>query len=72
MSTVLREVRGNVGILTLNRPRRLNAWTGQMQTELYDGLQAFEADEAVRVIVVTVSVCFTSSLSAAGCNFDPV
>ena len=53
MSIVLREVRGNVGLLTLNRPAKLNAWTGQMQSELYDGFQAFEADPAVSAIVVT-------------------
>jgi enoyl-CoA hydratase/carnithine racemase len=46
-------VRGSVGILTLNRPTRLNAWTGPMATALYDGMKAFENDPNVGVIVVT-------------------
>ena len=50
---VLRETQSSVGILTLNRPRRLNAFTPALQQELYDGLEAMEADPAVRVIVVT-------------------
>eukprot|EP01052_Picozoa_sp_SAG31_P066891 SAG31_NODE_25685_length_456_cov_1.299720_1_plen_82_part_10 len=50
---VLSEVVGSVGVLTLNRPERLNAWTGEMQTMLYDGFERFEQDPRVRAIVVT-------------------
>lgn len=50
---LLKEIRGNVGILTLNRPDKLNAWTGPMSTELYDSMKAFENDENVGAIVVT-------------------
>ena len=39
---VLSEVRGAVGVLTLNRPTRLNAWTGEMQALLYGHLENFE------------------------------
>jgi enoyl-CoA hydratase/carnithine racemase len=53
MAVVLSEVVGGVGVLTLNRPARLNAWTAALQRQLYGGLRAFEADEAVRAIVVT-------------------
>lgn len=42
-----------VGLLTLNRPERLNAWTYQMQLALFDQLELFAADERVRVIVLT-------------------
>ena len=50
---VLTAVDGPVGVITLNRPARLNAWTGQLNTELFDALERFDADEGVRVIVVT-------------------
>jgi enoyl-CoA hydratase/carnithine racemase len=51
---VLSEVREDgVGVLTLNRPERLNAWTHEMQVTLFDRLEAFAADERVRVIVLT-------------------
>jgi enoyl-CoA hydratase/carnithine racemase len=42
-----------VAVLTLNRPERLNAWTYPMQLALFDLLEQCEADERVRVIVVT-------------------
>ncbi|GIW18719.1 MAG: enoyl-CoA hydratase [Tepidiforma sp.] len=42
-----------VAVITLNRPERLNAWTGRMHTEYRWCLQQAEADPAVRVIVVT-------------------
>jgi enoyl-CoA hydratase/carnithine racemase len=42
-----------VAFVTLNRPDRLNAWTGQMETEYRVAMAAAEADAAVRVIVVT-------------------
>lgn len=39
--------------ITLNRPERLNAWTGRMETEFRQAVEAAEADDAVRAIVVT-------------------
>lgn len=53
MPVVLKTIKGKVGILTLNRPKRLNAWTGPLQTQLYDGLVDFENDPNVNVIIVT-------------------
>ncbi len=50
---VLTERRGGVGIIFLNRPKQLNAWTGQMQTLCFNALDAMEADPQVRVIVLT-------------------
>jgi enoyl-CoA hydratase/carnithine racemase len=52
--TVLREIGDDgVAVLTLNRPDRLNAWTYEMQLELFDLLQECADDERVRVIVIT-------------------
>jgi enoyl-CoA hydratase/carnithine racemase len=42
-----------VATITLNRPHRLNAWTGRMHTEYRWALAQAEADDGVRVIVVT-------------------
>lgn len=42
-----------VALLTLNRPERLNAWTGEMQRAYFDLLEEAGAREDVRVIVVT-------------------
>jgi 2-(1,2-epoxy-1,2-dihydrophenyl)acetyl-CoA isomerase len=42
-----------VGTLVLNRPEKLNAFAGTMRREIADALDELEADEAVRVIVMT-------------------
>jgi enoyl-CoA hydratase/carnithine racemase len=42
-----------VGLVTLARPDRMNAWTGRMHAEYRWVLAQAEADEAVRAIVVT-------------------
>lgn len=46
------EVRGRVGLITLNRPHRGNAWTGRVDTEYRWCLQQAEDDANVRVVVV--------------------
>ena len=51
--TLLVEIDRGVALVTLNRPEQLNAFNRQMTTELYDALSAFDADESVRVVVVT-------------------
>ena len=39
--------------LTLNRPDKLNAWTHRMESEFRQAVEAAEADDQVRAIVVT-------------------
>ncbi|MEY2454756.1 MAG: hypothetical protein QOD92_4330 [Acidimicrobiaceae bacterium] len=46
-------VEGGVALVTLNRPERMNAWTGRMHTEYRWVLAEAERDDAVRVVVVT-------------------
>ena len=53
MAVVERTVDEGVALLTLNRPDRLNAWTGEMQREYFDLLAQAGADDAVRAVVVT-------------------
>jgi enoyl-CoA hydratase len=52
-TTILTEIRGRVGIVTLNRPQVMNAFNTLMLTELFDALEAFDKDEHVGAIVVT-------------------
>ena len=40
-----------VGIVTLNRPKQLNALNDQLMDELASALQAFEADDTVGCII---------------------
>ncbi len=50
---LLIEVEQGVALLTLNRPERLNAWTGEMERDYFAALDECAADERVRAIVVT-------------------
>jgi enoyl-CoA hydratase/carnithine racemase len=42
-----------VGIVTLNRPDKLNAMNRQLSSELHDAVKRMEADEAIGCIVIT-------------------
>ncbi len=54
MSECLYEVREpGIGLITFNRPERLNAWTARMGHEYFDAIDKAVADPNVRVIVVT-------------------
>jgi enoyl-CoA hydratase/carnithine racemase len=50
---VLVDIRGQVGVLTLNRPERLNAWTPKLGTVYFDHLRSLAMNPQVRVILVT-------------------
>ena len=50
---VLYEARGSVGMITLNRPQALNSFTRQMHSDLWAVLDRIEADQAIRVAVLT-------------------
>jgi enoyl-CoA hydratase len=52
---LLVESRGPVGLITLNRPKALNALNAQLVAELNQALDGFEADPLVAAIVVTGS-----------------
>src|SRR3954447_6293592 len=51
--TILAEIEDGVGILTLNRPEKLNAMSRKLGSELHDALKRFEADDGVGCIVLT-------------------
>ncbi|GLS15454.1 MULTISPECIES: enoyl-CoA hydratase [Hydrogenophaga] len=46
---------GRVGIVTLNRPKQLNALNNQLMDELGAALKAFDADENIGCMIVTGS-----------------
>jgi enoyl-CoA hydratase len=52
---ILVETRGKVGLVTLNRPKALNALSPALMRELAAAIDVFEADEAIGAIVVTGS-----------------
>ena len=49
---VVAEKKGRVGLITLNRPKQLNALSPQLMQELAAALYAFDADEGVGCIVI--------------------
>ncbi len=53
--TILVEKRDAVAIVTLNRPKQLNALNNQLIDELHRALAAFDADPAIAVVVLTGS-----------------
>ena len=65
----------DAGILTitLDRPDKLNAFTGRMMHELIDAFDRADADDAVRVVIVTGAgraFCAGADLSEGGRTFD--
>ena len=52
---ILVESRGRVGLITLNRPKALNALNDELMTELGAALLDFDGDESIGAIVLTGS-----------------
>jgi enoyl-CoA hydratase len=52
---ILTETRGKVGLITLNRPKALNALSPALMRELAAALDGFEADDGIGAIVITGS-----------------
>jgi len=54
-SNIIVDTQGKVGLITLNRPKQLNALNDDLMNELGQALLAFEADENIGAIVITGS-----------------
>ena len=52
---IIVDTKGHVGLITLNRPKALNALSNGLVSELGLALDAFEADEDIGAIVITGS-----------------
>lgn len=50
---ILYQVAERIAVITLHRPDKLNAWTGQMGQEVRAAMAAAESDDEVRVIILT-------------------
>jgi enoyl-CoA hydratase/carnithine racemase len=67
------ELAERVLTITLNRPERLNAWTGQMGGELMAAFDRTDEDDEVRVVIVTGAgrgFCAGADLESGGETFD--
>lgn len=67
------ELADRILTMTLNRPDRLNAWTGTMGKELISAFDRADADDEVRAVVVTGAgrgFCAGADLAAGGETFD--
>ena len=53
--TIIVETRGKVGLITLNRPKALNALNSQVLADLLAALKAFDADQRIGAVVLTGS-----------------
>jgi enoyl-CoA hydratase/carnithine racemase len=72
-TAILTKVEDGVATIWLNRPEHRNAFSTQMREEMYAALAAFEADDAVRAIVVTGAGKYFSAgadLSRGGTTFS--
>lgn len=66
METILVERRERVGMITLHRPKSLNALSRQLAREVVDTLKAFDADDNIGAIIITGS----SRAFAAGADIE--
>ena len=67
------QVSDNVATITLNRPEALNSFTNVMMNELIDVFDLTDADDDVRVVIVTGSgraFCAGADLSGGGETFS--
>ena len=71
--TLLYDVEDGIATITLNRPDKLNAFTSQMMADMIAAFDATDADDDVRVVIVTGAgrgFCAGADLSAGGSTFD--
>ena len=70
---ILYDVKDKVLTITLNRPDRLNAYTGQMQSNLIEAFDKAGKDDDIRAIIVTGAgrgFCAGADLGAGGNTFN--
>jgi enoyl-CoA hydratase/carnithine racemase len=66
------EIDGEIAVIRLDRPGRLNAFTHQMSEEIIAAFDATDADDAVRAVVITGNgraFCAGADLAAGGDTF---
>src|SRR5690242_3135394 len=72
--TLLYSVEDGIATITLNRPDRMNAFTAQMMLDMIAAFDATDADDAVKVVIVTGAgdraFCAGADLGTGGSTFD--
>ena len=72
--TVILEVEDGIATITLNRPDKMNAFTGQMMRDIIAAFDETAADDDVGAVIITGSgeraFCAGADLSAGGATFD--
>ncbi|HEY4345442.1 MAG TPA: crotonase/enoyl-CoA hydratase family protein [Parvibaculum sp.] len=71
--TIKYDVEDQILTITLNRPDKLNAFTGEMMQEMIDAFDKADADDNIRAIIVTGegrAFCAGADLSAGAKTFD--
>jgi len=71
--TLLYAVEDGIATITLHRPEKMNAFTAKMMVELIQVFDITDADDAVKVVIVTGSgraFCAGADLSGGGATFD--
>ena len=73
-NTIKTEVEDGIFTLTLHRPEKMNAFTGEMMAEMIAAFDMADADDDVRAVIVTGSgeraFCAGADLSAGAATFD--
>ncbi|HVK81375.1 MAG TPA: crotonase/enoyl-CoA hydratase family protein [Verrucomicrobiae bacterium] len=71
--TIKLEIEDGIATLTLNRPDRMNAFTGQMAMDMIAAFDETDANDDVRVVIVTGAgrgFCAGADLGTGGATFD--
>ncbi|PZO48230.1 MAG: enoyl-CoA hydratase, partial [Alphaproteobacteria bacterium] len=71
--TIKLDIADGVATLTLNRPERMNAFTPQMATDMIAAFDETDANDDVRVVIVTGegrAFCAGADLGGGGATFD--
>lgn len=71
--TIGYDVEDGILTITLSRPERLNAFTGEMMSEMIDAFDHADADDSIRAIIVTGdgrAFCAGADLGAGGDTFN--
>jgi enoyl-CoA hydratase/carnithine racemase len=73
LGSVNYETRGKVAILTLDEPAKLNALSAGIRSGILEGLKKADADDAIRVAVITGSgdKAFCAGADVGDFDFDP-
>ncbi len=71
--TIKLDVDAGIATLTMNRPDRMNAFTGQMMLDMIKAFDITDADDNVGAVIVTGAgraFCAGADLAAGGSTFD--